>query len=105
MYLQTTSFYCRCWERNAAKDQTYISFGWFYDSPPPKPGIVLNERFVAARYEERCYEKYFFTSFLVPEGLSIDAVGVAKGTVFQVVRPWAGFTTGDFVNEKLGGLP
>ena len=30
---------------------------------------------------------------------------VARGTVFQEIRPWAGFKTGDFVIEKLGGLP
>ena len=32
----------------------------FYDSPPPpppppKPAIMFNERFMAARHEERCY--------------------------------------------------
>ena len=36
--------------------------------------------------------------------ISNDDVGVAKGTVFQEIRPWAGFKTGDFVKEKLGGL-
>ena len=35
----------------------------------------------------------------------IDDVEVAKGTVFQEIRPWAGFKTGDFVEEKLDGLP
>ena len=38
------------------------------------------------------------------EGLSTDDVGVAKGTtVFQELRPWAGFKTGHFVKENLGG--
>ena len=55
----------------------------FYDSPPPKAAVFFNERFVAARYEEGCYEKYFFTYVLVRGGLSIDDVGVAKGTVFR----------------------
>ena len=66
-----------------------------------------NERFVAARYEEGCHEKCIFTYFLVREGLlsADDDVGVAKGTVFQEIRPWAGFQTGDFAKEKLGGLP
>ena len=32
------------------------------------------------------------------------ASGLARGTVFQEVRPGAGFKTGDFVKEKLGGL-
>ena len=38
------------------------------------------------------------------EGLSNNDVGVARGTVFQEVRPGAGFKTGDFVKERLGGL-
>ena len=33
------------------------------------------------------------------------AVGMARVTVFQKIRPGAGFKTGDFVNETLGGLP
>ena len=44
-----------------------------------------------------------FTYFLVCEGLSTDDVGVARGTVFREIRPWAGFKTDDFVKEKLGG--
>ena len=32
-----------------------------------------------------------------------DDVGVARGTAFQEIRPGAGFKTGDFVIEKLGG--
>ena len=31
-------------------------------------------------------------------------VGVARGTVFQKIRPGAGFKTGGFVKERLGGL-
>ena len=34
----------------------------------------------------------------------IDDVGVAKGTGFQEIRPWAGFKIGDFAKEKLGRL-
>ena len=42
---------------------------------------------------------------LVREGISTDDVRVAAtGTVFQELRRWAGFKTGDFVEEKLGGL-
>ena len=37
------------------------------------------------------------------KSLSIDDVGVARDTVFQEVRPGAGFETGDFVKEMLGG--
>ena len=36
---------------------------------------------------------------------SNDDVGVARDTVFQEVRPGAGFKTGDFVKKRLGGLP
>ena len=32
-------------------------------------------------------------------------VGVSRDTVFQEIRPGAGFETGDFFEEKLGGLP
>ena len=30
---------------------------------------------------------------------------MAGGTAFQEIRPGAGFKTGDFVKEELGGLP
>ena len=43
--------------------------------------------------------------FLVCKGLSIHDVGVSRDTVFQKIRPGAGFETGDFVKEKFGGLP
>ena len=49
------------------------------------------------------HEKDILTYFLVCEGLSTDDVGVEKDTVFQKIRLWAGFKTGDFVQEKLGG--
>ena len=32
-------------------------------------------------------------------------VGVARGTIFQEIRPGADFKTGEFVQENLGGLP
>ena len=34
--------------------------------------------------------------------LSNDGVAVARGTIFQEMRPGAVFKTGDFVKEKLG---
>ena len=42
---------------------------------------------------------------LAKKGLSNDDVSVARGTVFEEIRPGAAFETGDFVEEKLGGLP
>ena len=30
---------------------------------------------------------------------------MSRDTVFKEIRPGAGFETGDFVKEKLGGLP
>ena len=61
---------------------------------------------MAARHEEACYEKKHPHTFsCLPEGLSNHDVGVARGIVFQETRPGAGFKTGDFVKEKLGGLP
>ena len=35
-------------------------------------------------------------------GLSNDDIEMARGTVFQEIRPGAGFKTDDFVKEKLG---
>ena len=50
--------------------------------PPKKTAIFFNERFVTARYEEGCHEKYIyiyiFTFILVREGLSTDDVGVGQ---------------------------
>ena len=37
------------------------------------------------------------------EGRSNDDVEVARGAVFQALRPEARFKIGDFVKEKLGG--
>ena len=61
---------------------------------------------MAARLDGRCYETNVFYYFLLDrKGLSNDDVGVARGIVFQEKRPGAGFKTGDFVKERLGGLP
>ena len=43
--------------------------------------------------------------FLLCKGLSNDDVGVARGTVLQEVRPGIGFESGDFFEEKWGGVP
>ena len=43
--------------------------------------------------------------YSVCKGLTIDDIGVSRDTVFQEIRPRAGFETGDFVEEMLGGLP
>ena len=45
----------------------------------------------------------FFMYFLLCKGLSNDDVGGARDTLFQQIRPGAGFETGDFVKEMLGG--
>ena len=58
---------------------------------------------MAARHEEGRPETHISMDFLVCDGISNDDVGVAKGTVFQALRPGAGFKTGDFVEEKFGG--
>ena len=43
------------------------------------------------------------TYFLVCRGVSIDGVGVSRDTVFQEIRPGAGFETGDFDKDKSRG--
>ena len=60
---------------------------------------------MAARHEEGCYEKSICIYYLVCGGLLNDDVRVVRGTVFQEIRLEVGFKTGDFVKEKLGGLP
>ena len=80
--------------------------------PKNKPAMFINECFIimAARHKEGCYGKNVFIYFLVCKGLLLRVVlsnhdvGVARGTVFQEIRPGAGLKTGDFVEEKLGGL-
>ena len=52
-------------------------------------------------------KRYPYHFLSVPKGLlvlSIDEVGVSRNTVFQEIRPGAGFETADFVKEK-SGLP
>ena len=61
-----------------------------------KTVIFFNERFMADRYEEGCYEKKVFTIFLVCKGLSSDDGRVEKSTVLQEKRPGDGFKTGQF---------
>ena len=51
-------------------------------------------------------KNYLGTNFLFAQNiLSNDDAWVAWGTKFQEILPGAGFKTGDFVKEKLGGLP
>ena len=75
--------------------------------PPPKPAIFFNERFIMRLIDTRkgTNETKVSICFLVCKDLSIDVVGVSRDTVFQEVRPGAGFETGDFVKEKLGERP
>ena len=42
---------------------------------------------------------------LVCNGVSNDDIEVERGTVFQEIRPRAGFKTGDFIKKSWGGLP
>ena len=68
--------------------------------------MFSNERFVKlVDTIKDTAERKVSTYFLVCKGLSIDDVGVLKDTIFQEIRPGAGFETGDFVKEKLAGLP
>ena len=48
---------------------------------------------------------YIFPQNVVCKELSNDGLGVARSTVIQDIRPGTGFKTGDFDEEKLGGLP
>ena len=50
---------------------------------------------------KKCIPVYF----LVRKSASNDDDGVARSTVSWEISPKAGFETGDFVEEKLKGLP
>ena len=58
-----------------------------------------------------CVKTKLFIYFVVCKGLLLlllsndDVGGGTRGTLFQEIRPGAGFETGDFVKEMLGGLP
>ena len=67
--------------------------------PPPRhPAILFKERFMAARHEEEgCFEKNICKYVLVCKGLSHDDIEVARGTVFQKIRPGAGGIRGNLV--------
>ena len=71
---------------------------------PPTRASFYNERFMAAQHKEGYYRKKKVPIlFLVCEGLTIDDIGVSRDTVCQEIRPGAGSSTGDLVEEKLGG--
>ena len=74
------------------------------DSPPQNQRFYLpNVSWLLASRKDTIENVFIY--FLVCKGLSIDGVGVSRDTVFQQVRRVVGFETGDFVKEKLGGLP
>ena len=77
----------------------------FYGSPPTKPSISLTDvswLLDMSKDGMKNVSRYIFGSW---KGLSNDDVGVARGTVFKEIWPWAGYNTSDFVQEKLEGLP
>ena len=76
----------------------------YYDSPPKKPAIFFNERFMAARHKERMQLKtnYPYVFLCAKAYRSMTSGRVSRDTVFQEIRPGAGFETGDFVKKSWG---
>ena len=70
-----------------------------------------NQRFSSTNVSWRCstqgrvllLETEASIRFLVCKGLSIDDVRASRDTMFREIRPGAGFKTGHFDNEMLGG--
>ena len=61
---------------------------------------------MATRHEERRYEQSISIYFLACKGRPKDDVGVARGSVFQELRPGAGFKTAPAISLEtimLGG--
>ena len=48
-------------------------------------------------------KKFPYIFLFAKKGLSTDDVGVARGTVFQEVRPGAGFKNGVLLKKSWGG--
>ena len=75
----------------------------YYDSP------LTNQRFSSTNVlwlldtRKGAIKKWSPCVLLFCKGPSNDDVGVARGTVFQEVRPGAGFKSGDFVERTVGG--
>ena len=84
-------------------------WGWIDSTiAPPKTSGFLQRKFNGSSTQRRILLNkrvsiYMYT--FVCKCLTIDDVEVSRDTGFQDIRPGAGFETGDFVNEKLGGLP
>ena len=73
-------------------------------APSSKPAIFFNERFARLLdTRTRVLQKNISTCFLVCKGLPNDDVGWHGAPVLQEIQPGAGFKTGDFDKEKLGG--
>ena len=70
-----------------------------------KNSDFFNGRLTTARHEEEdAVKKNIFTYQVFScKGLSNDESGVARDPVLDEMRSGAGFQTGDFVGEKLGG--
>ena len=74
--------------------------------PPPKTDGFLSRKFHGCPTPGRILLKKThipLSSCVQRNTVPNDDVGVSRGTVFQEIRPGAGFEIGDFVNEKLGG--
>ena len=72
----------------------------------PKPTIFFNERFTAARHQKGCDEKtYLFMYFLLCKGYQAMTSEWQRAPYFRRNGEELGFKTGNFVNEKMGGLP
>ena len=75
----------------------------YYDSPPKNQRFSLTNIswLLATRKDTTDNRESIY--FVVCKSLSINDVGVSRDTVFQAIRSGAGFETGDFVKETLGG--
>ena len=72
---------------------------------PAKTSDFLQRTFHGCDTRKDTIENKVSIYFLVCKGLSVDDVGVSRDTTFLQIRSGAGYETGDFVKEKLGGLP
>ena len=101
--IKTRTTFWQHWIKQSSRNQLILRY-----PPPhlhPRKQQFFHKRFMAARREEGCYEKrdILHVCFLVCKGLSNHGDRVARGSVFQEIRPGAGFKTGVFFKKSVGG--
>ena len=83
---------------------TILSLDSFYDRPLTKPAIYVTNVSRLADTRKDAIKKKSSCILLFWKGISIDGVGVARGTVFQGIGCGASFKPAISLKKKFGGV-